>query len=435
MRNRLTRETDTAGNYYQYWYDRFDNVTTRRDAKNQFTDYYYDSLNRTTTRIYRNGQTVQFQYDVLGNMTTMNDPNIGMVYWYYNKLSQVTTLVCGLGTNRYTYDAASRRTRVIDPDSNTSRWFYDAASQVTTVRNVTQNQYTRIWYNALGQKTQEEYPNGVTISYSYDSSNRISEIHTWKLTTTYTYTTTTTYSYSTTNTFTDDFNRSDSTNLGNNWTELYGDWSVKNNQADIDYNGVAIAKYSGSYYSQITIAADVICGSDNASYQNGYLLFYYEESPIFYYAGIDVANQLWRLGKYSSGWSDVSTASDTTLSADTGYRIRVYARAEYGIGQGEEYEDIYATVYLWEGNQWVTKIGETLVDHVSWAQNWWHHAGLIADSGHTRFDNFSINQELAVETTVTVQTTMTTTSTIAQFKYAYDKDGNRTRAVDLSNNT
>ncbi len=258
----------------------------------------------------------------------------------------------------------------------------------------------------------------------------------------------TTITTSTTKMFTDDFNRADSTNLGTGWTETYGDWSVSNNQADIISPGTeSIAQYTGNYYSQITIAADIICKSDYG--MCGYLL------DGDYYAGIDIDGLTWRLGKYlgeKDGLNDVAYVSDTSLTVDSTYRVRLYARTEYGPSSATT----YGTVYLWDKGtgQWVTKINETLIEGVETAgENWCHHGGLLASWSHTRYDNFSINQNLAVDTvvtittTVTVQTTITTQTTVsvqtsvtslsypAQFDYTYDKNGNRTKVVDLSNNT
>lgn len=646
--SRLTTEKDTAGNYTRYTYNVYGDLTSRRDPNGNTLRYWFNTVSRMTAKecTVPNGSsyglgTIYFSYDSAGNMKTMNDPNIGMVYWYYDSLNRVTTQICGLGTIGYEYDNAGRQTKLIDPDDNTTQYSYNSASLVYLVKNGF-NQFTNYGYNKLGQKTEEWYENSVFADYAYDSSNRLTQIKTWRptddfnradgtnigprwekrvstnwciestklhiqnsdtvalvldttggtqgvgssvdvsfssdssiygnknafilfgyssdtdfyyagawcgshkwaigryqngdwrdfdttaynfsyerpyrmklvfpeqagsypyrlyfysahygwqervscsstgipfskvglvvcaqpnntvhtlydnyilnsitisSTTTYsyssTYTSTTTYDYSAANnTFTDDFNRADSSNLGEYWTEWYGDWYIDNEQLDIDYNGESDAQYNGgSYYSPVTIAADISCRSDNASYQNGYLVFNFDEGPNVYYAGIDVANQIWRLGNYSG---DVASVGDTSLTADSTYRVRVAARAET---DGIIYSYIYATVYLWDktSGQWVTKIDETLVDTVDNAGGLWiFQPGLYSNNGHTRFDNFSINQELAIETTVTTQTTVTvtttvsaqttvsTTSTIAQFNYTYDKNGNRTQVADYSNNT
>lgn len=62
-------------------------------------------------------------------------------------------------------------------------------------------------------------------------------------------------------TFTDDFNRSDSTNLGANWVEVTGDWSIVSNQLSSgSAGGTIILRAAGAMatsdnFAQITIAA------------------------------------------------------------------------------------------------------------------------------------------------------------------------------------
>lgn len=82
--------------------------------------------------------------------------------------------------------------------------------------------------------------------------------------------------------FSDDFNRADSTNLGANWVEVSGDWSIISNQLAPDTAGgntilrAATPMATADHYAQITIAATtpasqgVWCRGD-ATLSSGYL--------------------------------------------------------------------------------------------------------------------------------------------------------------------
>lgn len=82
--------------------------------------------------------------------------------------------------------------------------------------------------------------------------------------------------------FTDDFNRSDSTNLGANWVEVSGDWSIISNQLSPGAAGGTIilraagAMATDSNYAQVTIAATGVASQGvwcrgNSNITSGYL--------------------------------------------------------------------------------------------------------------------------------------------------------------------
>lgn len=82
--------------------------------------------------------------------------------------------------------------------------------------------------------------------------------------------------------FTDDFNRANSTDLGANWVEVSGDWSIVSNQLSPGAAGgtiilrAATAMDSTDHYAQVTIAATTAASQGvwcrgNANISNGYL--------------------------------------------------------------------------------------------------------------------------------------------------------------------
>lgn len=82
--------------------------------------------------------------------------------------------------------------------------------------------------------------------------------------------------------FTDDFNRADSTNLGANWVEVSGDWSIVSNQLSSGSAGGTIilraagAMATNDHYAQVTIAATTAASHGvwcrgNSNISQGYL--------------------------------------------------------------------------------------------------------------------------------------------------------------------
>lgn len=83
-------------------------------------------------------------------------------------------------------------------------------------------------------------------------------------------------------TFTDDFNRADSTNLGANWVEVSGDWSIVSNQLSPGAAGGTIilraagAMAGNDHYAQVTMAATTAASHGvwcrgNSNISSGYL--------------------------------------------------------------------------------------------------------------------------------------------------------------------
>ncbi|MDK3155098.1 hypothetical protein QPK87_00655 [Kamptonema cortianum] len=100
------------------------------------TTFNYDSQGRLIARIdpdgpyLASGATIEYEYDVAENRTEVRTPS---------------------GVTRYEYDEQNRLSKVIDPDNSETKYFYDAA----------------------GNLSRTELPNGVVETRSYDELNRL----------------------------------------------------------------------------------------------------------------------------------------------------------------------------------------------------------------------------------------------------------------------
>jgi RHS repeat-associated protein len=131
--NRVVKQTNPDGTYKQFSYDPLDNLIKRIDEKGTITDYYYDHT--------------------LLNFINYSD-NTPDVSFTHNDRGQVTSMMDGTGETTYIYDTDGMVIGKDGPDSN------DAIN------------YT---YDGNGNRLTMSVP-GMTVSYSYDEMNRMSNV-------------------------------------------------------------------------------------------------------------------------------------------------------------------------------------------------------------------------------------------------------------------
>jgi RHS repeat-associated protein len=231
--NRLTQQTDPLNKSATFAYDAISRMTSTTDRLGRRRDFAYDAENRLSTETWlaSGGNTVQtltYTYDSDDNLLTAANAN-GTLTFTYDALDRASTRRQMFGlTLTYTYDAAGNRTRVEDSLGGVLTSTYDAAHELTfrelhgggnpihvslgyTARGqldsinrytgpspsqlVGQSQFT---YDGSGQLTHLQHKdgsstnlanftytydaihrlltetrNGSTTSYSYDSSNQL----------------------------------------------------------------------------------------------------------------------------------------------------------------------------------------------------------------------------------------------------------------------
>lgn len=141
----------------------------------------YDPLNRPAVRTMADGTTESFSYDVRDNVVNRVQPNGTSVTSAYDALDRLlsNTIVVGPGVSNdttletYTYDGLSRRVSAADDDSLVE-FGYDSLSNV--VAETLQGDVTIVTHDGVGNPLSCVYPSGRTLTYTYDSLNRLSTI-------------------------------------------------------------------------------------------------------------------------------------------------------------------------------------------------------------------------------------------------------------------
>ena len=224
----LTSVTDPLSHVTQYGYDPNGNLTSVTDANNQVTTYAYDDANRKISRTLPLGMTEAFGYDGNDNVVShtdfrgktatygfdqrypsgrqtskLPDPSLGeptVSYTYYtNGLRETMTDASGLttytydqrdrlltkatpeGTLTYTYDSSGNVASIDSSNANGTSvgYAWDGANQLSTVTDNQLAGMTTAAYTATGRPFTLTQPNGVGMTYGYDSLDRVTSMA-WK---------------------------------------------------------------------------------------------------------------------------------------------------------------------------------------------------------------------------------------------------------------
>src|SRR5262245_24589711 len=135
--NRQTQETDPLNKSMTMAYDAAGRVTSKTDRLGQHIDDVYDNADRLLTETWRNVggsvvNTLTHVYDNNGNQTLAQDSH-GAYTFTYDSLNRASTVKGLFGvTLTFSYDAASNRTKVEDSFGGVLTSVYDAANRLTS---------------------------------------------------------------------------------------------------------------------------------------------------------------------------------------------------------------------------------------------------------------------------------------------------------------
>ncbi|MDX6648302.1 MAG: hypothetical protein QOJ97_253 [Solirubrobacteraceae bacterium] len=157
-----------------YTHDALSREATATDGKGQTTSSTYDALDRATGETYADGSTVTHTYDTDGNATSTIDSSGTTTNTYDAQNRLVTTADPNGHTVSTGYDATGNTVSQTDAGGTVS-YTYDAANRVTGVTDPGAATPIVLGYDADGNRTSTATPNGMTITSTYDLSDRLTQ--------------------------------------------------------------------------------------------------------------------------------------------------------------------------------------------------------------------------------------------------------------------
>jgi RHS repeat-associated protein len=195
--HRLTKITDSLGNYISYTLDNMGNRTaessydpsstlhrTHTRVFNTLNELYQDINSAgtsavTTTLTYDNNGNVLSsaaplsrntadQYDALNRLTKITDPNSGVTQFTYDANDNLATVIDPRNlTTSYTHNGFGDVTKLVSPDTGTSLSTYDSGGNLKTATDA-RSAVATYSYDAMNRVTQVAYADQ-TINFTYDA--------------------------------------------------------------------------------------------------------------------------------------------------------------------------------------------------------------------------------------------------------------------------
>lgn len=167
-----------------YAYDSRGRRTEMTDAWGT-TKYTYDIHDRLVSLSDAQKETIRYEYDVLGNVTGIQYPDGSRVEYTYNALDQLIGVIDGASTTTYRYDAAGRVIERSLPNGILTHYAYDASNHVIDITHTTPSRQVLLsleyTLDAIGQRTQVTQTNSsgqaLVTNYAYDSLGRLSQVN------------------------------------------------------------------------------------------------------------------------------------------------------------------------------------------------------------------------------------------------------------------
>jgi RHS repeat-associated protein len=175
----ITEATDPLGRKTTKEYDQAGNVKAVTDPAKRTTTYTYDATNRLKEISYSDGKTPagKYEYDADGNRTTMTD-GTGKTTYTYDQLDRLTESQNGHGdVIGYEYDLANEQTKITYPNGKSVTQTYDKTGRLQKVTDWLEHA-TKFAYNADSSLTTTTFPTGTSEEdkYTYDNADQMSEV-------------------------------------------------------------------------------------------------------------------------------------------------------------------------------------------------------------------------------------------------------------------
>ncbi len=154
-------------------YDLTGNLVQQTDGRGIITKFTYDQLNRTLRVLYPKDTGILYTYDLntIGVLSQVTDSLGTVAYKYDNRLRRVQedrTMDSMTWTTKWFYDDLDRITNQLYPDGNTVSFSYNSMGKLGGISSILNN----IDYNERGQEINRTYFNGLSTGFDYSATTQ-----------------------------------------------------------------------------------------------------------------------------------------------------------------------------------------------------------------------------------------------------------------------
>lgn len=173
IRGRAVRMTRPLGQNETYAYDAAGNLISRTDASGGTTTFAYDARGRQVQRVAPDGAVETTTYTPTGQRASVTDAR-GTTTWAYDLRDRLVLRTDPDGVAiAYEYDANGNIVEIASGD-HVVGYIFDAVNRVAAVSAF--GGVTTYGYDASGNVTSVNLPNGVVTEYGYDSVGRVLQV-------------------------------------------------------------------------------------------------------------------------------------------------------------------------------------------------------------------------------------------------------------------
>ncbi|MBM3250058.1 MAG: hypothetical protein FJZ09_04340 [Candidatus Omnitrophica bacterium] len=187
LADRKYKMSDPDMGTWFYAYDKAGNLKAQKDAKGQTINFDYDAINRLTRKTYPNASYITYAYDdtaksyCRGRLSYVTDLS-GRTDYYYDNLGRQVKLTRTVDGTAYTferaYNALDQVTAIKYPDGETISYTYNKANLADNISGAS-TYISNVDYASGGQISRVNYGNGAYSDYTYDPSTlRLTDIRT-----------------------------------------------------------------------------------------------------------------------------------------------------------------------------------------------------------------------------------------------------------------
>jgi RHS repeat-associated protein len=155
-------------------------VISQTDGSKHETKYVRNILGEITERIDPLGRKTAMEYYKAGNLKTLTDPAKRTTTFTYDPANHPTEITYSDGKThaiKFEYDADGERTKMTD-GTGTTEYGYDRLDRPTESKDG-HGDVVKFEYNLDNQQTKITYPNGQSVTRTYDKAKRLESVSDW----------------------------------------------------------------------------------------------------------------------------------------------------------------------------------------------------------------------------------------------------------------